>query len=141
MLSTGVYVAAVDMVSPLGTDLETQLEQARRGQSGIGRLTRFRPAAAFPCISQARFRNLIPVRIRFFTPRKLAHWTSPVFRHALLVCHRALADCGIEITPELAPRPPAPTAPPRLAIRRSAGRGERRAAGRESSSPPPRVPP
>jgi 3-oxoacyl-[acyl-carrier-protein] synthase II len=34
----------------------------------------------------------------------MAHWTSPIFRHALLVVHRALRRAGLEITPDLAPR-------------------------------------
>jgi 3-oxoacyl-[acyl-carrier-protein] synthase II len=38
------------------------------------------------------------------SPRALAHWTSPVFKHALLVTHRALERTGLEITPEIAPR-------------------------------------
>ena len=34
----------------------------------------------------------------------MAHWTSPIFKHAMLVVHRALAKSGMEFTPDLAPR-------------------------------------
>ena len=40
----------------------------------------------------------------FLAPREMAHWTSPIFKYAMLVVHRALEKSGIEITPELAPR-------------------------------------
>ena len=40
----------------------------------------------------------------FLAPREMAHWTSPIFRHAMLVVHRALAQSGLEITPGIAPR-------------------------------------
>jgi 3-oxoacyl-[acyl-carrier-protein] synthase II len=34
----------------------------------------------------------------------MAHWSSPVFRYALLVVDRALRQAGISVTPALAPR-------------------------------------
>ena len=34
----------------------------------------------------------------------MAGWWSPVFSHALLVVHRALAAIGLDITPDIAPR-------------------------------------
>jgi len=40
----------------------------------------------------------------FLAPRQIAHWTSPVFKHGMLVVHRALERAGLEITPQLAPR-------------------------------------
>jgi len=40
----------------------------------------------------------------FLQPREMAHWTSPIFKYALLVVHRALQNGGIEITRDIAPR-------------------------------------
>jgi len=40
----------------------------------------------------------------FLQPREMAHWTSPIFKYALLVVHRALEKSGIVIGPEIAPR-------------------------------------
>ena len=34
----------------------------------------------------------------------MAYWTSPIFKYALLVAHRALEKSGISITPDIAPR-------------------------------------
>lgn len=34
-------ILSYDMVSPLGTELEAQWARAARGESGVGRLTRF----------------------------------------------------------------------------------------------------
>jgi 3-oxoacyl-[acyl-carrier-protein] synthase II len=40
----------------------------------------------------------------FLQPREMAHWTSPIFKYALLVVHRAMKRSGIDITPTVAPR-------------------------------------
>jgi len=40
----------------------------------------------------------------FLKSRDMALWTSPVFSHAMLVVHRALAKSSIEITDDIAPR-------------------------------------
>ena len=40
----------------------------------------------------------------FLSPRNLAQWTSPIFKHAMLVTHRALLKSGVEMTLDVAPR-------------------------------------
>ena len=93
-----------DMVSPLGTDLEDQWRRAAAGASGIGPLTRFPLPEAFPVAVAGQVPDWDPAPYPFLAPRAMAHWTSPIFPHALLVVHRALERAGLEITAELAPR-------------------------------------
>ncbi len=93
-----------DMVSPLGNDIETQWERAAAGESGIGELTRFPYREKFPVKIAGQVDDIDTGPYPFLKPRELAHWTSPIFKHALLVVHRALERSGIVITPDLAPR-------------------------------------
>ena len=104
MVSKKAVVIGYDAVSSLGTDLESQWQKAVLGESGIGNLTRFPLTADFPVRVAGQ---VAPVDIRpypFLQPREMAHWTSPIFKYALLVVHRALQKSGIEITPAIAPR-------------------------------------
>jgi 3-oxoacyl-[acyl-carrier-protein] synthase II len=93
-----------DAVSPLGNGLETQWDRAARGESGIRELTRFPIDENFPVRIAGQVDEFDVAPYPFLAPREMAHWTSPIFKHAMLVVHRALTRSGIEITPELAPR-------------------------------------
>lgn len=108
MLSRGGHPVLLgwDLVSSLGTDLEEQWRRAAAGESGVGPLTRFAPGAAdrFPVKIAGQVPAFDASPYPFLREREMAQWSSPIFRHALLVVHRALARAGIEITPELAPR-------------------------------------
>ncbi len=97
-------IVGYDAVSALGTDLAVQWDRAVKGESGIGRLTRFPVAPDFPVHIAGEVAEIDVAPYPFLSARSLALWPSPVFKHALLVVHRALAASGIEITPELAPR-------------------------------------
>lgn len=97
-------ILGYDAVSPLGTDMETQMEGALSGKSGIGHLTRFPLADGFPVKIAGQVADIDMKAYPFLASRDMALWTSPIFRHALLVVHRALKKSGIEITPALAPR-------------------------------------
>ncbi len=92
------------MVSCLGTDLETQWQRAVRGESGLGRLTRFSLPPDFPVSEAGQVDDFDIQPYPFLQSREMAHWSSPIFKHALLVVHRALLKAGLEITPEIAPR-------------------------------------
>ena len=97
-------ILGYDAVSSLGTDLEIQWQRAVQGESGIAALTRFPLGAGFP-VRVAGEVDEIDVRpYSFLQPREMAHWTSPVFKYALLVVHRALIQSKITVTPQLAPR-------------------------------------
>ncbi len=99
-----IVVLGYDAVSPLGTDLQTQWERAVRGESGIGALTRFPVNEAFPVKVAGQAPDFDASPYPFLSPRNLANWTSPIFRHALLVVHRSLEQSGLEMTPEILPR-------------------------------------
>ncbi len=97
-------ILGYDMVSPLGTDLQTQWERATRGESGVAALTRFPYDENFPVRIAGQVGEIDTAPYPFLAPREMAHWTSPIYRHAMLVVHRALAASGVEVTPEIAPR-------------------------------------
>jgi 3-oxoacyl-[acyl-carrier-protein] synthase II len=97
-------IVGYDAVSALGTDLATQWERAARGESGVGRLTRFPMTHDFPVQISGEVAEIDTTPYAFLNPRSLALWPSPIFKYAMLVVHRALAGSGIEITPELSPR-------------------------------------
>ena len=97
-------IIGYDAVSPLGVDLETQWERAVRGESGIGRLTRFIPGEDFPVHIAGEVDAVDPSPYPFLSPSNMAHWTSPIFTYGMLVAHRALARAGLDIGKELSPR-------------------------------------
>jgi len=97
-------ILGYDAVSPLGTDIESQWQHAAAGKSGIGPLTRFPLSPNFPVKIAGQIGDIDTAPYPFLTSRDMAQWTSPLFKHALLVVHRALIKSGIEITPDLAPR-------------------------------------
>ena len=97
-------ILGYDAVSPLGTDMERQWQRAVQGESGIGELTRFPLREGFPVRIAGQVDEIDCRPYPFLSARALAQWTSPIFKYALLVVHRALQKSGIEITPELAPR-------------------------------------
>lgn len=97
-------ILGYDMVSAVGTDADTQWQALCRGISGIGPLTRFDVDDNFPVRIAGQVPEFDPAPYPFLSPRQMANWRSPVFRHALLVVHRALEKSGLEITSDLAPR-------------------------------------
>jgi 3-oxoacyl-[acyl-carrier-protein] synthase II len=97
-------IIGYDAVSPLGVDLETQWIRSVRGESGIGDLTRFPVGEGFPVSIAGQVEDIDTSPYPFLSPRNLAHWTSPIFKYAMLVVHRSLVKSGIEISPDLSPR-------------------------------------
>ncbi|SEM44965.1 3-oxoacyl-[acyl-carrier-protein] synthase II [Syntrophus gentianae] len=97
-------ILGYDAVSPLGADLESSWQRALRGESGIGPLTRFPLRRNFPVRIAGQVEEIGEAAFSFLHPRDMAQWTSPIFRHALLVVHRALGKSGLEITQDIAPR-------------------------------------
>jgi len=97
-------ILGYDAVSPLGSELEGQWQQAVLGESGIGPLTRFPVDGDFPVQIAGEVEDIPDSSLSFLKPRSLALWPSPVFKYAMLVVHRALEKSGVQISPELAPR-------------------------------------
>ncbi|MDF1593488.1 MAG: beta-ketoacyl-[acyl-carrier-protein] synthase family protein [Desulfobacterales bacterium] len=104
MESQKTVVLGYDAVSPLGTRLDLQWEKALRGESGVGKLTRFPLADDFPVHIAGQVAEVDTGPYPFLSPRSLALWPSPIFKYGMLVVHRALLKSGIEITPEISPR-------------------------------------
>jgi 3-oxoacyl-[acyl-carrier-protein] synthase II len=104
MASNKSVILGYDAVSPLGTDLDHQWQRAVAGDCGIGRLTRFPLTADFPVRVAGEVAEVDVRPYPFLQPREMAYWTSPIFKYALLVVHRALEESGISITSEIAPR-------------------------------------
>ena len=104
MGSKKTLILGYDAVSSLGTDLGTQWQRAVAGDCGIGALTRFSLSENIPVRVAGQVAEIDSRPYPFLQPREMAHWTSPIFKHALLVVHRALERSGIVITRELAPR-------------------------------------
>lgn len=97
-------ILGYDTVSPLGIDLDTQWKRAIEGASGIGKLTRFPVSHGFPVRLAGQVAEIDLGLYPFLKSREMANWTSPIFKYALLVVHRALQRSGIMITPAIAPR-------------------------------------
>ncbi len=97
-------ILGYDAVSPLGTDLNRQWQRAVAGDCGIGRLTRFPLTSDFPVRVAGEVAEVDLRPYPFSQPREMAYWTSPIFKYALLVVHRALEKSGISITPDIRPR-------------------------------------
>jgi len=97
-------IVGYDAISPLGSDLTTQWEKAVNGKSGIGPLTRFQPSDNFPIRIAGEVPDIDTSPYPFLSSRELANWRSPIFKHGMLVVHRALEKSGIEINAELSPR-------------------------------------
>jgi len=104
MNDTRPVILGYDAVSPLGAELEDQWGRAAAGESGVSGLTRFPLKEGFPVRIAGQVDPIDVAPYPFLQPREMAHWTSPIFPHALLVVHRALKKAGLEITPDLAPR-------------------------------------
>ena len=97
-------IMGYDAVSSLETDLDNQWQRALAGDCGIGALTRFPLSENFPVRVAGEVAEIDSRPYPFLQPREMAHWTSPIFKYALLVVHRALEKSGIAITKENGPR-------------------------------------
>ena len=103
-MSGKTLILGYDAVSSLGTELVVQWRRALQGESGIRPLTRFAVSPDFPVQVAGQVADVDVKPYPFLQPREMAHWTSPIFKYALLVVHRALKKSGIEITQDIAPR-------------------------------------
>lgn len=97
-------ILGYDTVSPLGTDFNSQWKRAVNGECGIKMLTRFPVRENFPVKVAGQVDDIDCTPYPFLSPRELSNWSSPIFKYAMLVVHRALKKSGIEISPELSPR-------------------------------------
>ncbi|WP_028580058.1 beta-ketoacyl-[acyl-carrier-protein] synthase family protein [Desulfogranum japonicum] len=104
MYDKDAVIIGYDAVSPLGTEIEEQWQNALLGRSGIGPLTRFPLPQDFPVNIAGQVADITQKDYPFLSARHRAAWSSPVFSHSLLTAVRALERSGVEITPDIAPR-------------------------------------
>ena len=97
-------IVGYDAISPLGSDLESQWQQALSGKSGIGPLTRFPLSDDFPVRIAGQVPAIDNLDYPFLSARHQAAWSSPVFKYSMLTVARALERSGIEILPDIASR-------------------------------------
>ncbi|BHH82322.1 beta-ketoacyl-[acyl-carrier-protein] synthase family protein [Desulforhopalus sp. 52FAK] len=94
-------IVGYDAISPLGSDLGEQWQQALAGKSGIGPLTRFSLPDKFPVHIAGQAPEIEGKEYPFLSARHQAAWTSPVFKYSMLSVARALKNSGVEITPDI----------------------------------------
>jgi 3-oxoacyl-[acyl-carrier-protein] synthase II len=97
-------IVGYDAISPLGSDLDMQWQQAMAGKSGIGALTRFPLRDGFAVRIAGQLPDIDHEPYPFLAARHQAAWHSPIFKYGLLSVVRALAKSGIEIDAGIARR-------------------------------------
>jgi 3-oxoacyl-[acyl-carrier-protein] synthase II len=95
-----VVVTGIGMISPLGSSVRKTWDGIVAGRSGIGPITRFDPTG---------LETTIAGEVKDFDPlehmdRKEVRRADRFVQFAVAVAAQALADAGLEVTPELAPR-------------------------------------
>ncbi len=104
MNGKNAVIVGYDAISPLGSDLDLQWQQALEGGSGIGPLTRFPLREDFPVRIAGQMPDVDHLPYPFLAARHQAAWFSPVFKYGMLTAARALAVSRIDINPAIAPR-------------------------------------
>jgi 3-oxoacyl-[acyl-carrier-protein] synthase II len=99
-LSRRVVVTGVGLVSSLGIGTEANWEALCAGRSGIGRITRF-DVSQFACQIAGEVQGFDPLA---FIEKKDVKKMDVFIQYALAASDFAMADAGLRITPELAPR-------------------------------------
>jgi 3-oxoacyl-[acyl-carrier-protein] synthase II len=97
-------IVGYDAISPLGSDLDQQWQQALAGKSGIGPLSRFSLPENFPVHIAGQVPDIDGEDYPFLSARHQAAWTSPVFKYSMLSVARALQRSGIELSSDIALR-------------------------------------
>ena len=104
MNGKNAVIVGYDAISPLGSDLDLQWQQALEGGSGIGPLTRFSLREDFPVRIAGQMPDIDHLPYPFLAARHQAAWFSPVFKYGMLTAARALAASRIDIGAAIAPR-------------------------------------
>ncbi|EKD40470.1 MAG: 3-oxoacyl-(acyl carrier protein) synthase II, partial [uncultured bacterium] len=99
-------IVGYDAISPLGSDLQAQWQNALEGKSGIGPLTRFQLPEGFPVHIAGQVPDIDHEKKKypFLSARHQAAWSSPVFKYSMLSVARALERSRIELSPDIARR-------------------------------------
>lgn len=95
-----VVITGVGTVSPLGLHLKESWENALKGLSGIGPITRF-DASAFDVRFAGEVKNFNP---DLYVERKEQKKMDTFIQYAMACSQMAMEQSGLQITEELAPR-------------------------------------
>ena len=87
-----VAVTGLGIVSPLGNDREVAWANLTRGQSGVGRITKFDPAK-HACQIAAEVKDFVDADI---FPARYARRTDLFIRYAITAAAEAMADAGLD---------------------------------------------
>lgn len=104
MVSKNPVILGYDGVSALGTNWDDQWTRLSTAESGIAPLSRFPLVEKSPVRISGEVPPFDESEFSFLAGREMAHWTSPIFKHALLVVHRALKNAGVDITASISAR-------------------------------------
>jgi len=86
----------VGLLTPLGIGTETSWQALRAGQSGVGRITQFDPAA-FSCQIAGEVKGFDPTQ---YIEKKEIKKMGRFIQFAIAAADFALADSGLKVTPE-----------------------------------------
>ncbi|MGA4876175.1 ketosynthase chain-length factor [Streptomyces lydicamycinicus] len=87
-----VVVTGLGVIAPNGTGTEEYWRATLRGESGIGRVTRFDPSR-YAATLAGEVKGFVP---RERLPNRLLPQTDPMTRLALVAAEEALADSGVD---------------------------------------------
>ncbi|MED4455411.1 beta-ketoacyl-ACP synthase II [Metabacillus fastidiosus] len=95
-----VVVTGIGAVTPLGNDVNTTWENAKKGVSGVGVLTRINPDN-YPAKVAAELKDF---DVEQFMDKKDARKMDRFTQYAVAASFMAVKDADLEITDEIAPR-------------------------------------
>lgn len=99
-MSKRVVVTGLGVISPVGNDVQTTWQALVAGRSGVGPITHF---------DASKFETRFAAEVKGFDPaalfgRKDARRMDRFTQFAVAAAGQALADAGLQVTPENAPR-------------------------------------
>ena len=101
-LNRKVYVVGYAAATPLGMKFATTWERAVAGQAGFRKVTRCEVDS--PCDVVGEIPDWDPNKLDFATEKEVYNWNASFVLLTVAVCKDALADAGLEMTPDVAPR-------------------------------------
>ena len=101
-LNRRVFVVGYATATPLGPTFCQTWDRAERGESGLGRVTRCKVES--PCNVVGEIPDWEPRNLEFASERDVCNWNASFVHLTMAVCRDALADAGLEMTPDVAPR-------------------------------------
>ncbi|PBB06116.1 MULTISPECIES: beta-ketoacyl-ACP synthase II [Salimicrobium] len=95
-----VVITGLGAVTPLGNNVEDTWNSIKKGESGIGPMTKMDPAN-YPVSVAAELKDF---DVSPYVDKKEARRMDPFVQYAVAASHMAVKDANLEITEEIAPR-------------------------------------